>query len=237
MPTSPTELRLAITQVPPRLSTRSWRRRISSISPVRLNANMTLRPLRSACRLMTAITARTRASNGQCATVRLQFVVLDEIDAALRTRSRPRPAVSFGREADGRFDDGADQRPAAHTGQLARALDGEFRSRDRRRAKASGSRRSRMRRPENCFSSNRLPATVAMRLGNDGPMLSSGHDSVTRAVTRRPPSTGSAATRQAWLVHLAQHLQTLDASGRARLEFRGFRRAPGQRCPTIVRRP
>ena len=48
MPTRPTEFRLAITQVPPRSRTRSWRQAISSSSPVRLKANITFRPLRSA---------------------------------------------------------------------------------------------------------------------------------------------------------------------------------------------
>ena len=52
----------------------------------------------------------------------------------------------------------------------------------------AGSRMSRSRRPESCRNSNRLPATVATRLGSDAPILSIGQDSVTRACRR----TGSA---------------------------------------------
>lgn len=58
--------RLAITQLPPSASTRSWRRFIWSSSRVRLKATMTFLPLRWAPSLTTRITARTRSSKGQC---------------------------------------------------------------------------------------------------------------------------------------------------------------------------
>ena len=57
--------------------------------------------------------------------VRLQFVVLDEIDA---TRAQPIHELGrlLGREANRRFDDGADQRAPAHAAQLTGAVDAEF---------------------------------------------------------------------------------------------------------------
>ena len=48
-------------------------------------------------------------------------------------------------------------------------------------ANASGSVMSSSRSPLKGRSSNRLPATVATRLGSDAPKLSSGHDSTTSA--------------------------------------------------------
>ena len=70
--------------------------------------------------------------------------------------------------------------PVSDAGEPARARDAELRPRIGG-AKASGSRRSSRRSPETCFSSKKLPATAASRLGSEGPRLSRGQESVTRA--------------------------------------------------------
>ena len=57
--------------------------------------------------------------------VRLQFVVLDEIDAA-RTQHIHKLGRLLGREADRGLDDRADQRPSVHPSKLAGAVDAEF---------------------------------------------------------------------------------------------------------------
>ena len=111
MPTRPTELRLAITQVPPSASTRSWRRRISSRSPVRLKANITFLPVRSA---WPSIAAHHRAGalvERAGRAVGLQLVVLDEVDAGVAELGDERRR-RLGVEPDARLDDGADQRAA-----------------------------------------------------------------------------------------------------------------------------
>ena len=76
---------------------------------------------------MTRITARTRSSNGQCGAVRLEFVVLDEVDAGFAQGSCV-VAVSSAVKPDARLDDRADQRTVCHAGKAARAGDPEFRA-------------------------------------------------------------------------------------------------------------
>ena len=56
--------------------------------------------------------------------VRLQLVVLDEVDPGL-AEVLDHGGGRLGVEADARLDDGADQRPAVNVGEPARALDPE----------------------------------------------------------------------------------------------------------------
>ena len=65
IPAIPAAIKLTITQVPPCLYTKSCRLRISSISPVRLKATMTLCPILSAALLTASMTSMTRSSKGQ----------------------------------------------------------------------------------------------------------------------------------------------------------------------------
>ena len=84
---------------------------------------------------------------------------------------------------------------------------------------------SRRRSPENCRSSNRLPATVATRLGSDGPILSIGQESVTRACCRIGSATPLGACRvgkrrMCYLCVL--NVQRFDAGRRSCLQLWGL---------------
>ena len=133
---------------------------------------------------------RTRAFVERTArSIRLLFIVLDKVDAGLAQRVDQFRGLQR-RETNRRFDDGVDERPFPNAGESARSIDAESWS-TVGVGEASGNRTSRMRRPENCFCSNRFPATVAMRFGSDGPIFSSGQESVVRAVTRCAPPPGA----------------------------------------------
>ena len=127
MPTRPTELRLAMMQVPPSVSTRSWRRRISSRSPVTLKANITFLP----GAVGVAVDDRHHRPGAllerAVRPVGLQLVVLDEIDAASGEDLDQRRGALRG-QADARLDDGADQRPGRDARQAAGAVDAELRA-------------------------------------------------------------------------------------------------------------
>ena len=116
-----------MTQVPPSASTRSWWRRISSISSVMLKANISFLPVRSAARSIARITARTRSSNGQAGPSPCSSSSLMKSMPASAS-SATSAAVAVGVEADARLDDGADQRPALDAGEPAGAVDAELRA-------------------------------------------------------------------------------------------------------------
>ena len=193
MPTRPTRVEARHHAGAARLRTRSWRRRISSSSPVMLKANITFLPVRSAWSLTTrmhgARPARRTGSAGPSACS--SSSLMKSIPASHERPDQRRRLL--GREADARLDDGADQRPPLDAGEPARALDAELRAGigvGERAGQARG-RAAAARRTASARTGCRRPS--ASRLGSDGPILSSGQDSVTRARApgRRPALRGS----------------------------------------------
>ena len=180
-------------QVPPACTSRSCRRRIWSSSPVALKAYMTFLPVRSACALMTRMTARTASSNGQCGP--------SDCSSSSLMKSIP-PSQSC------RTSAAVSSGPKPTLGLMMVPISGRRSTPARRRvpsipkrgpayasAKACGRRNPSTRSPVSWRSSNRLPATVASRLGNDGPRLAIGQDRVRRARRRRVGSAASVLGR------------------------------------------
>ena len=186
---------LAIRQVPPWRTSRSWRWRISSSSPVRLKAYITFFPVRSAWALITRITASTRSSNGQCGPF--------ACNSSSLMKSMP-PSHSDA------TSDAVSAGPNPTLGLMMVPISGRCSTPVRRRvpsmpkrgppyrsAKDCGRRMSSTRRPVNCRSSNRLPPTVASMLGKDGPRFSIGQDNVTRARRSLVESTAAVVGNEA----------------------------------------
>ena len=236
MPTRPTELRLTITQVPPRASTRSWWRRISSRSPVMLKAYITFLPVRSAWSLITAHhRPRPASSNGQCGPSACSSSSLMKSIPA--SHSVP---TSVGRllrrEADARLDDGADQRPALDAGEPARALDAELRA-------GIGLGEGRRQAQVEQAQAGELPAarTGCRRPSRRG-WAATGRDcraarTASRAWRARWCSPSLAGGRQRGLGHPRQDLERLDPRGRPCLQLRRLARDRRRRCRSTARRP
>ncbi len=169
-----------------------------------------------------ASTARGALIERAVRAVALQLVILDEVDAGFGEHADLRRR-GFGGHADARLDDGADERPAINAGEGARAGDAELRS----LVRVEKCRRKRevqqLEAGEGACSSERLPATVASRLGSDGPMLCSGQESVTSAVRRMPSQFfGRAGAGQGGRGGGLAFRDGLDAGGEALAQFVGF---------------
>ena len=115
MPTSPTEFRLAIRQVPPCSS----RTVVTPAHLVELAGQVEGEHhlLAGAVRMVVddAHHGADALVEGAVGAVRLQLVVLDEVDPGFAERAWPWPRSSSGAETDARLDDGADQRAGRRT--------------------------------------------------------------------------------------------------------------------------
>ena len=119
---------LAIRQVAPCLTSVSCRCRIWSRSPVRLKANITFLPVRGAWPLITRMTDSHPLVEWARRTVRLQFVVLDKIDAGAAEVIDESRRLG-GTQADAWLDDRPDQRSSLNAYKAARPCDAEPRPR------------------------------------------------------------------------------------------------------------
>jgi hypothetical protein len=168
-----------MTQVPPRLATRSWRAPHLVDLAGQVEGIHDLLPVRSAWSSMTAITARARSAKGQAGPSACNSSSLMKSMPALHSTAT-RSAVSCGENPDRRLDDRADQRSARHAAERPCARHAEGWSGI---GCGKGGRQPDVQQAQTGkgLQLEKVAGHCCDRFGSEGPRFSTGQDTVMRA--------------------------------------------------------